>query len=521
MMQGTIPYPAWANSGPIRQLATSMQRFGAELTSQSDLIMNIKDRAEGSWTGMAARAFGQKQNERSQTMRKAATLFAKMAAPLNSFATLIDTTKAQYQTAVAAEMAARATSPFSAAALAKAILWEKQIVFMQFYGGGTTIAGQLAAIEAEAALLMFTGVDRAQFTAWKDLVVNGWKQVADMFGDDATKREDAVRQFNELFQSALASAGTERTNPIASDANLSPCLAGGIEALSGALLPLVLLDQPVVSATPASPEVLAELRAAGFDTGTSLSSGARAMNFELLSGLSGARGDGTIDQSVPVHAQLARRGDGSQVLTLTIPGMLSPDVAVMPNGSGTRVLPYAASSQMSGTGQFEAAMLEFVAERGLQPGDTVNLYGYSQGGIVSRNMTESLRNAGYDVNLVTYGSPDGPMGAGTTATMYQNTRDVVPLTRLGGAGAETLQMESGQRIVQFDAGASTPGRTQDQHAIGHYGRWLDANAGHPDVRAELQRAERIYTGATVVDDQILMVGTPAPARGERVLVTAP
>lgn len=522
MMQGTVPYPQWANSGPIRQLASSVQRFSQGVNEQSDLLINVRDSATSSWLGAAARAFGAREDERAGTMRRAAAIFARAAAPLNQFAALIDTTKAQYQAAVSAEMAARAGMPYTAAALKAAILWEKQIVFMQFYGGGTAIAGQLAMIELEAAALLFAGVDRSSFDSVKSTVTTAWRAISEEMQRGDVSNDEAMRQFNEVYTSMDGYGNTVRTNPVASAINAQPCAGGALEALYAGISPITLLSQPEVVAQPQSPQLLAELERNGFDTGAQISHGARAGNIAQLATLQRDVGDRTVDQSVPVHAQWSQRGDGSRILTLTVPGMLSVDESAVPNGTGTRIAPYAASSQMTGTGQFEASVLGWVRQQGLRPGDTVNLYGYSQGGIVTRNISQSLSNDGLQVNLVSYGSPDGPVGSGvSSATMFQNTRDFVPVTRIGGAGAETLTLAPGQQIVQFDAGPVAAGSGRDQHSIQHYGDYLDRNRDQPVLSAHSQRMSAIYDGARVVDNQIIVFGSPAGPSGERVEVRQP
>lgn len=521
MMQGTIPYPQWAESGPIRQLATALQQFSQGIGEQSDALINVKESATSSWLGEAAKAFGAKEDERAKTMKKAAGIFAKAANPLNQFATLIDTTKAAYQVAVAAENVARAGLPYTAAALKAAILAEKQIVFMQFYGGGSTIAGQLGMLELEAAGLLFAGVDRSSFDSVKSTVTTAWKAISEEMQRGDVSNEEANRQFNEVFTSMDAYGNTVRTNPVASAINAQPCAGGALEALYAGLSPITLLSQPEVVPQPQEPQVLAALEANGFDTGGQLGHGTRADNIAQLATLQRNLGEGTVDQSVPVHAQWSSRPDGSRILTLTVPGMLSADESVLPNGTGTRIAPYAASSQMTGTGQFEASVLGWVRQQGLGPGDTVNLYGYSQGGIVTRNISQSLSTDGVQVNLVSYASPDGPVGSGVnSATMFQNTRDFVPTTRIGGAGAESLTLAPGQQIVQFDAGAVAAGSGRDQHSIQHYGDYLDRQGSDPAIRAHNERMSAIYAGSQVVDNQIIVFGAPGPA-GERVEVRQP
>jgi hypothetical protein len=192
---------------------------------------------------------------------------------------------------------------------------------------------------------------------------------------------------------------------------------------------------------------------------------------QIMTNLEALRRSGGVeaDQSASILVTQGRAPDGTQVLSLVVPGMLPPNEAVW-GSSGTRNLPNAAADQITGMGVQTLALRQWIETRGLQPGDTVNLYAHSQGGIVSRNVANDLINDGYRVNVVSYGSPDGQVREGVGSWAVQNLRDPVPVARVGGDVPVTSTLHPGQHIVTFDR--EVDGDLFASHDARVYGNYL-------------------------------------------------
>jgi uncharacterized protein YukE len=193
MMQGTIPFPAWTQSGPVRQLAQSVQEFARGLQQGAGKVTATAQAAQSVWKGAASEAFVKHSQERSKTISETAEVLGRCAPILQTYAAAIDSSKAAYQCAVIAEMEARACLPVSALAIAAAIKLEGMIV-AGFYGAGTTCAAGLAGVEFQLAVMMFTGVDKSQYESIKTGVIDTWEAVKEFFEDGDEPDPDAARR---------------------------------------------------------------------------------------------------------------------------------------------------------------------------------------------------------------------------------------------------------------------------------------------------------------------------------------
>lgn len=474
VLQGTVPYPPSANAAPIQRLASDLQRMSQGLQQSSQQLGATAATAQSSWVGQAASAFGAHTNERGRAVNSVAQSIGTTVPVLQTMAAAITTTQAQYNTAVIAEQTARAGMPWTAAALAAAIAAESAAV-IALQGAGMACAGSLAMIELEIAATQFLGVDRASFQAAKDAVVGVWGAAEELF--ETGDIEAAVEVLNQAQVTVTRPDGTSvRTNAVAWLMNQDPKVSTAFQALQSLIGTYTLLTEPPLTATE-RPELSNDFAAAGFST-MPTTAGELGHNMALTEWTQRPAGSEPDQSMVVAHTIGTDSRDGSRVLTMTLPGIVEPGAGSINGDTGSRNILNAATSQITGTGQQEIALDQWIAAQGIGAGDTVNIYGHSQGGIVGRNVANALAARGIRVNLVAFGSPDGQIGTGVNAWTYQNSRDLVPAARIGGDADGVTVLHPGQHTIplRFDVGG-----VFDNHAAGAYGDAIDAmpTGGHP------------------------------------------
>jgi pimeloyl-ACP methyl ester carboxylesterase len=182
------------------------------------------------------------------------------------------------------------------------------------------------------------------------------------------------------------------------------------------------------------------------------------------------RQGGETDQSSLVPIMTGRDPDGRRVFTLYVPGIVPPGVGSIDGQSGGRNVSSARLSQVSNLGTVETAIRQRLEQLGVNTSDRVVLYGHSYGGIVARNVANSLARERIGAAFVTLGSPDGPVEPGVEAYMVQNPNDPVPATRIGGAGRVAGRYGPNQEVIQVHQRA--PGALFDNHSARFYGENL-------------------------------------------------
>ena len=156
-IQGSYPYPANADAGPILTLASNLARMANGLEQGSNQLVGTVTTAQSSWTGQAAEAFANHLTKRASTVQSVAQTIASAAAPLQTFAAAIQSTSAAYTAAVIAERAAEASIIGNAGASEAAVAAEMAAVFA-LEAAGLACAGALAVIEAKVAAAELAGI---------------------------------------------------------------------------------------------------------------------------------------------------------------------------------------------------------------------------------------------------------------------------------------------------------------------------------------------------------------------------
>lgn len=521
VMQGTVPYPPTANAAPIQRLAADLSRMTQSLQQSGQQLGATAATASSSWAGRASQAFTQHTGERAKTVQSVSRSIGTTVPVLQTFSAAITTTQAQYNAAVAAEQVARAGLPWTAAALAAALAAETAAV-MALQAAGVMCAGKLAMIELEIAAAQFFGVDRSSFQAAKDVIVGVWGAAEELI--DNGDIDAAIAVLNEAQVDIPQSDGTTtRTNAIGWLISRDQKVNTAWQALQSLAGTYALLTEPPLESM-ARPELANDLAAAGY-TLQPTTAGQLGHNMALAEITQRPRGVEPDQSLVVAHTLGIDTRDGSRVLTMTMPGMVEPGAGSINGGTGARNIVNAAGSQITGFGQEEAALSRWVAAQGLQSGDTVNIYGHSQGGIVGRNLANDLATRGIRVNLVAFGSPEGEIRPGVSSWTYQNTRDVVPLARIGGDADGVTTLHPGQHhvTVRFDAGGIS-----DNHAASSYGRAIDAlptgaHAGHDALDRHLADQARhvrldggirvtTFEGPTTTSGQPVTIAPPQEYR---------
>lgn len=517
VLQGTVPYPPNANASPIQRLASDLQRMSQGLQQGSQKLNATAQAAGAAWVGKAAEAYQQHTNERARVVASVAQSIASTVPVLQGMASAIVSTQAAYNAAVIKEQIARAGMPYTAGALAAAIAMEgKAVLALQTAGGAC--AASLAMIELEIAAAQFFGVDRQSFQAAKDGIVGVWESAKELM--ETGDIDAAVGVLNSAQVTMPQSDGTaQRTNAIGWLLNGNEKVKTAWEAMQSLAGSLVLLTEPPLDAME-RPELANDFDAAGFST-TPTSRGEIGRNMELTELAQRPAGIEPDQSMVIAHTLGTDTRDGSRVLTITVPGIVDPTTGAINGGTGARNVVNASGSQITGFGQEEAALSAWIRQQGIGEGDTVNVYGHSQGGIVGRNLANDLAARGIKVNLVAYGSPDGPLREGVNAWLYQNPRDPVPATRLAGDGGVTNTLHRGQYVipVEFDAGTLF-----DNHAASAYGHAIDqmpagAHPGNDALDrhlADQARYVRLDGGVRVTTFE-----GPTNTHGEPISVPAP
>lgn len=157
------------------------------------------------------------------------------------------------------------------------------------------------------------------------------------------------------------------------------------------------------------------------------------------------------------------------------------------------------------------ATLDALEQAGAKPGDSINLFGHSQGGLVAARVAAS---GAFDTqSLVTFGAPSGqvPIPDSVTQIAVEHAEDLVPA--LGGApvdGAEGRDRIVVSRAV-FDDSPPAAGESGSAHYMSEYARTAALIDGSTDPRlsglsdalagigtgvgaAQVYRAERVRSG---------------------------
>ncbi|MFV0307262.1 MAG: hypothetical protein ACK5OX_05930 [Desertimonas sp.] len=517
VLQGTVPYPQTANAAPLQRLASDLQQMSQGLQQSSQQIATTIGAAQSTWTGRAADAFAGHANERSRVVRSVAQSIGTTVPVLQTMAAAITTTQAEYNAAVIAEQVARNGLPWTSGALAAAIAAEAAAVGA-LQGAGMACAGKLAMIELEIAACQFMGVDRETFQAAKDAVIAVWGAAEELF--ESGEIEAAVEVLNRAQVTVTQPDGTAvRTNAVAWLMNRDPKVSTAFQALQSLVGTYTLLTEPPLDAIE-RPELSNDFVAAGFATVPTTAS-ELGHNMGLTEWTQRPTGSEPDQSMVVAHTVGTDGRDGSRVLTMTLPGIVEPGAGAINGATGSRNILNAATSQITGFGQQEAALGRWIEAQGIGPGDTVNIYGHSQGGIVGRNVANELAGRGVRVNLVAFGSPDGQLGAGVSAWTYQNVRDAVPLARIGGDADGVTVLHPGQHTIplRFDVGG-----VFDNHAAAAYGDAIDAmpsgaHAGNDALDRHLaDQARHVHLDGGV---RVTTFEGPANTHGEPVDVAPP
>ena len=466
-IQGTVPFPPAANPAPIARLSADLKRMSMSLQQGSAQLTSTASTATATWTGAASRAFTQHTNERARNVRTVAACVGRASTVLDTMSSAVATSIAAYQSAATAEQVARAGMPWTAAALAAAIAAETAAV-VALQGAGVACATALAAVEIEIGLSQFLGVDRQMFEQYKESARQLW-QAATEFAAEGDA-DAAIKLLNTSITMPNSDGTSTRTSALGWLLQADPKVNTLWQGLQGVFSAGVLLTEPPLAAIEQPKTMTAAMIAAGFQvrptTATQL-----GINQDLVE-MTRRRTGIEADQSMlVVHTRGVDSRDRSNVLSLTLPGIVSPDQPGALNGAtGSRNAVNAGASQISGFGQEELALRNWVLQQGLRPGDTVNLYAHSQGGIVSRNLANDLVTRGYRVNVVSFAPPDGQYREGVSVYNFQNERDFVPALRIAGDGGARTTLFQNQHNVRFDA--AFPG-ILDNHESENYGPAID------------------------------------------------
>ncbi len=470
-VRGTIPFPH-TNATAIRKLSADLRLLGLNLGGSAAQITQTAQNTQSAWSGRAADAFRRHMAKRSATVAGMGRSISRAAPVLDTFAVAIVGAETAYSAAATAEHVARAAIPFSAPALAAALAAETAAV-TGLQTAGVACAGALAVIELEILAAELFGVSREAFDAVKTAAIQMWEDIAEAVEEGDI--DAAISALNTTVEIPRTGGGSTRYNPLGMVIDSIPWLDDVIEGTQTVIGIAVLLTAPPLESVD-RPDLVAELREHGFTIAPN-SAAQIGVNMALLEELQRERGI-EIDQSMAMFHSTGTAPDGRAVLNLTIPGIVPPGDDSLYGDSGTRNLPNASASQITGTGREEVAIREWVLAQDLEPGSTVNIYGHSQGGIVGANVADSLAELGYDVNLVTYGSPDQQLHPGVEAYVVQNSRDPVPLARLGGDHDSRITLTEHQRLIQFDHEFPEPAGAVEHHGAAEYGHWLDDNVGY-------------------------------------------
>jgi uncharacterized protein YukE len=498
-VQGLIPYPPMADSRPIQQLAADLKQLSAGLNQSSTKLSGTASAASSTWVGQAASAFASHTNERARTVAAVGQTLGQAVPVLQTFAAAIEATSAAYTTAAVAENIARAGLPWTAAAVAAAITAEGAAV-AALQAAGIACAGALLVIELELAAAQFLGVNRDTFTAIKETATSIWDGIVEAGTDmDA---DAAVRLLNTTITLPNGNGTSTRTSALGWLIDSNPRFAaavGGIQAMLGVG---VLLTAPPMQAVE-RPDLAGTVTQGMTGAPNAAQLGQLMSNLEDLRRAPGAEAD----QSVSLLVTRGTAPDGTAVMNVVVPGMVPPGDGLYAS-SGTRNLPNATSSQITGLGTEEVAMRNWITSQGLKPGDTVNLMAHSQGGIVSRNVANDLITRGYRVNVVSYGSPDGQFRPGVGAYVVQNLRDPVPAARIGGDGGQTTTLHPGQHLVTFDH--EVDGDLFNSHDARIYGQQMMQRGGTHSGAAELNGFLRGQQAVTIDPSRTTVVTLEGP-----------
>ncbi len=496
--RGTIPFPP-ADSRPIQQLAVDLKQLSAGLNQSSTKLTGTASAASASWVGQAASAFAGHTNERARTVAAVGQTLGQAVPVLQTFAAAIDSTSAAYSAAAVAEHAARAGMPWTSVALGLAITAEGAAV-AALQAAGIACAGALLVIELELAAAQFLGVSRDTFTAIKETATSIWDGIVELGTDmDA---DAAVRLLNTTITIPNGDGTSTRTSALGWLLDENPRVAlmvGGIQAMIGVG---VLLSAPPMQAVE-RPELASTVTQGMTGAPDARQLGQLMANLEDLRRAPGAEAD----QSVSLLVTRGTAPDGTAVMNVVVPGIVPPSEGVYAS-SGTRNLPNAGASQITGLGTEEVAMRNWITSQGLRPGDTVNLLAHSQGGIVSRNVANDLITRGYNVNVVSYGSPDGQFRPGVGAYVVQNLRDPVPAARIGGDGGESVTLHPGQRLITFDH--EVDGDLFNSHDARIYGDQLMRRGNTIPGAAELNGFLRGQQAVTIDPSRTTVVTLEGP-----------
>ena len=458
--QGIIPFPPNADARPIQRLASDLQRLGDGLQQGSSKMTGTANAARSSWVGQASDAFAGHVDRRASTVSAVAQAVTSAVPILETFAAAIETTSAAYSTAAVAENVARAGMPWTSAALAAAIAAESAAL-VALQGAGIACAGALVAVEIELAAAQFLGVSRETFTALKDTATSIWEGISEL--GEGVDADEAVRLLNTTITIPHGDGSSTRTTALGWLLESNPRVNLAVQAFEALGGVGVLLTAPTVRPVE-RPELAAQVIPAGVDASPDARQLGQIMaNLEDLKRPTGTE----VDQSVSILVTRGTAPDGSQVVNVVVPGIVPPGAGSVFGDSGTRNVTNAAADQITGMSTETLAIRRWLDTQGLKPGDTVNFFAHSQGGIVSRNVANDLINDGFEVNVVSYGSPDGQYREGVGAYMVQNLRDPVPAARIGGDAPGTSTLYPGQHIVTFDR--PVPGDAFAAHDARVYG----------------------------------------------------
>lgn len=466
-LPGAVPFPP-ANAAPIHALANDLRALGSNLNGSSATIAATASSTTSTWVGQAGDAFRQHLIRRSATVASMGRAIASASPVLDTYGAAINSCQTAYNAAATAEFAARAAVPFSAGVLAAAIAAEAAAVGA-LQAAGVVCAGALVVIELEILAAELLGVSRAAFASVKEAAISIWDNV-----QEAVEEGDldaAVSALNTTVEIPNGDGTSTRYNPLGMLIDAMPNVDQRLETAQDLFGLWVLATTPPLNAVD-RPDLVDELVDSGYTVrpATASDHGANMTLLEMLQRRPGAEQD----QAAAIFHTRGVEPDGDQVLNLTIPGIVEPGEGAWYGDSGARNLPNAAASQILSTGSEEAAIEQWVLRQDLPPGSTVNLVGHSQGGIVARNVGNRLSELGYDVNVVSYGSPDGEFAAGVDAYVVQNTRDPVPMGRIGGDDDSRVVFGENHRLIQFDHEIAG-GDLRDHHDARAYGRILDDN----------------------------------------------
>ncbi|MEL6892205.1 MAG: hypothetical protein AAFP84_11450 [Actinomycetota bacterium] len=515
-VRGAVPFPR-TDAMAIRRLSADLRLLGTNLGGSAGQLAQTANSTQSAWSGRAADGFRNHMMKRSATVSSMGRSIARCAPVLDTFAAAIVTAETAYSIAATAEQVARAAIPFSSAALAAAIAAETAAV-AGLQAAGVACGAALAIIELEILAAEFLGVSRESFNAVKTAAVQMWEDISEAIGEGDI--DAAISALNTTVEIPNGSGGSTRYNPLGIAIDAVPWLDDVVEGTQAIVGIGVLLSSPPLE-TVARPDLVAELEAHGYVRNPS-SATEVGRNMALLEQLQRERGV-EVDQSMAMFHTRGTTSDGRQVLNLTIPGIVPPGEDSLYGESGARNLPNAAASQITGTGREEAAIREWVLTQDLEPGATVNIYGHSQGGIVGANVGDTLAGLGYDVNVVTFGSPDQQMHPGVEAYVVQNTRDAVPLARIGGDHDSVITLTERQRLIRFDHELAESRPAFDHHGAIEYGRWLDANVGDSTDTIALQGfiSEQTHVRLDPNGTGVVVLEGPRTPAGDPVTVPQP